>query len=83
MSTLNEIVHRIISNVSGGFTTDEVRFDSLYIESKIHTARASILSASARQPMFDRINECVMTYAGQVRDAELRQSSAQDIAINP
>lgn len=67
MSTLNEIVHRITSNVNGGNTTDEMRFDSLYIESKIHTARASILSAASRQPMFDRINEaCVQTYSVEI-----------------
>lgn len=72
MSTLNEIVHRILSNVSGGFTTDEVRFDSLYIESKIHTARASILSASARQPMFDRINEaCVQAYSVELLETQV------------
>lgn len=64
MSTLKEIVHRITSNVNGGNTTDEMRYDSLYIESKIHTARASILSAMSRQPMFDRINEaCVQVYS--------------------
>jgi hypothetical protein len=67
MSTLNEIVHRITSNVNGGNTTDEMRFDSLYIESKIHTARASILSATSRQPMFDRINEaCVQAYSVEI-----------------
>ncbi len=67
MSTLNEIVHRITSNVNGGNTTDEMRFDSLYIESKIHTARASILSAMSRQPLFDRINEsCVQAYSVEI-----------------
>jgi len=73
MSTLTEIVHRITSNVNGGNTTDEMRFDSLYIESKIHTARASILSAMSRQPMFDRINEaCVQVYSVELleEDAE-------------
>jgi hypothetical protein len=72
MSTLTEIVHRITSNVSGGITTDEMRFDSLYIESKIHNARASILSASSRQPMFDRINEaCVQAYSVELLEEEV------------
>jgi hypothetical protein len=72
MSTLTEIVHRITSNVSGGITTDEMRFDSLYIESKIHNARASILSAASRQPMFDRINEaCVQAYSVELLEEEV------------
>jgi len=72
MSTLKEIVHRITSNVNGGNTTDEMRYDSLYIESKIHTARASILSAMSRQPMFDRINEaCVQVYSVELLEEDV------------
>ncbi len=72
MSTLPEIVHRITSNVNGGNTTDEMRYDSLYIESRIHIARASILSATSRQPMFDRINEaCVQAYSVELLEAEV------------
>lgn len=72
MSTLKEIVHRITSNVNGGNTTDEMRYDSLYIESKIHTARASILSAMSRQPMFDRINEaCAQVYSVELLEEDV------------
>ena len=72
MSTLNEIVHRISSSVNGGNTTDEMRFDSAYIESKIHTARASILSATSRQTMFDRINEaCVQVYSVELLENQV------------
>ena len=49
-----------------------MRFDSLYIESKIHNARASILSAASRQPMFDRINEaCVQAYSVELLEEEV------------
>ena len=73
MSTITEIVQRIISNVNGGITTDEVRFDDAYIESKIHTARASILSASQKQPMSDRINEsCVQAYSVEILDDDVQ-----------
>lgn len=72
MSTLREIVHRILSNIGGGNTTDETRFDELYIESKIHTARASILSALTKQSLSDRINEaCVQAYSVELLEAQV------------
>ena len=36
MSTLAQIVDRIKSNLTGGITTDETRFEDAFIESKIH-----------------------------------------------
>jgi hypothetical protein len=73
MSTLREITQRIISNVSGGITTDEVRFDDAFIESKIHTARASILSAGYKQPYSDRINEaCVQAISVEILDDDIQ-----------
>ena len=44
---------------------------------------ATQISAYTEKFLYRLADECVMTYAGQVRDTELRQSSAQDIAINP
>jgi hypothetical protein len=41
------------------------------------------ITAYTEKFLYRLADECVMTYAGQVRDTELRQSSAQDIAINP
>lgn len=41
------------------------------------------ITAYTEKFLYRLADECVMTYAGQVRDAELRQSSAQDIALNP
>lgn len=73
MSTLREITQRIISNVNGGITTDEVRYDDAYIESKIHTARASIISLSSKQPMADRINEaCVQAFNVEIMDDDVQ-----------
>ncbi len=72
MSTLREIVHRILSNIGGGNTTDETRFDEPYIESEIHTARASILSALTKQSLSDRINEaCVQAYSVELLEAQV------------
>jgi hypothetical protein len=73
MSTLKQIVHRITSGVNGGNTTDEMRFDEPYIESLIHAARASILSAMAKQSLGDRINEtCVQTYSVELLEADVQ-----------
>jgi hypothetical protein len=44
---------------------------------------ATQITAYTEKFLYRLADECVMTYAGQVRDTELRQSSAQDIAINP
>jgi hypothetical protein len=44
---------------------------------------ATQITAYTEKFLYRLADECVMTYAGQVRDAELRQTSAQDIAINP
>lgn len=41
------------------------------------------ITAYTEKFLYRLADECVMTYAGQVRDVELRQSSAQDIALNP
>jgi hypothetical protein len=41
------------------------------------------ITAYTEKFLYRLADECVMTYAGQVRDPELRQSSAQDIALNP
>lgn len=57
MSTLKEIVDKIKSTIEGGITTDESRLDDLFIENKIHSARALILSNLVRAGMRDRINE--------------------------
>lgn len=57
MSTLVQIIDRIKSNLTGGITTDETRFEDALIESKIHNHRAAYLSAISRQPTRDRIND--------------------------
>lgn len=44
---------------------------------------ATQITAYTEKFLYRLADECVMTYAGQVRDGELRQSSAQDIALNP
>jgi hypothetical protein len=44
---------------------------------------ATQITAYTEKFLYRLADECVMTYAGQVRDVELRQSSAQDIALNP
>lgn len=44
---------------------------------------ATQITAYTEKFLYRLADECVMTYAGQVRDIELRQSSAQDIALNP
>jgi hypothetical protein len=41
------------------------------------------ITAYTEKFLYRLVDECVFTYAGQVRDNELRNSSAQDIAINP
>jgi hypothetical protein len=44
---------------------------------------STAITAYTEKFLYRLADECVMTYAGQVRDVELRQSSAQDVAINP
>ena len=44
---------------------------------------ATQITAYTEKFLYRLADECVMTYAGQVRDTELRQNSAQDIALNP
>jgi hypothetical protein len=44
---------------------------------------ATQITAYTEKFLYRLLDECVFTYAGQVRDAELRSSSAQDITINP
>jgi hypothetical protein len=44
MILINEIVDEIKKDISGGISNDDSRFDDLYLESKIHSARAVIIS---------------------------------------
>lgn len=44
---------------------------------------ATQITAYTEKFLYRLVDECVFTYAGQVRDAELRSSSAQDIVLNP
>ena len=44
MIYLDEIVEEIRADVNSGLSYDDSRLDSLYIESKIHSARAAIIS---------------------------------------
>lgn len=41
------------------------------------------ITAYTEKFLYRLADECVMTYAGQVRDLEQRQNAAQDIALNP
>ena len=41
------------------------------------------ITAYTEKFLYRLLDECVFTYAGQVRDQELRSTSAQDITINP
>lgn len=41
---LPNIVDQIKSNISGGISTEESRFDDLLIEDKIHSARATVIA---------------------------------------
>jgi len=44
---------------------------------------ATQITAYTEKFLYRLLDECVFTYAGQVRDQELRSTSAQDITINP